>query len=224
MKAPVALLLLLTLATDARAGATLFEVTNSGTSGYVVDGNFNPKLTLTRGVMYTFDVFSPGHPFYIKTVRVTGTGSQYTDGVEGNGATSEQLFFTVPMNAPNTLFYQCGVHGPMGGTINIVDASVGVPGAPTPGAIWLGLATPNPMREEAQFQFGLPRSARVDFVMFDQSGRLVRVLTRGELPAGVHAVRWNGRGPGGNLLPSGLYSYRLRVDGRPFTGRLVLLR
>ena len=55
------------------------------------------------------------HPFEIRT---TNGGSAYTDGVSGpkNGT----QYFTVPMNAPNTLYYQCTAHSNMGNTINIV--------------------------------------------------------------------------------------------------------
>ena len=103
------------------AAPTTFAVSSSGASAYVIDGESNPNLTLVRGQTYVFDVNSPGHPFWIKTQATTGTGSSYNSGVSGNGLSSGQVTFTVPMDAPDRLFYSCQFHGAMRGELNIVD-------------------------------------------------------------------------------------------------------
>jgi hypothetical protein len=71
---------------------------------------------LNRGHTYIF-VNGGGstHPFEI---RVSNNGSAYTSGVSGSQSGTQ--VFTVPMNAPSTLYYQCTSHGGMGNTINIV--------------------------------------------------------------------------------------------------------
>ena len=89
-------------------------------SDYQINSQPDPILTLTRGVTYVFTLSTAGHPFYLKTNSTTGAGDQYTDGVTGNGGQSGVLIFAVPTNAPNTLFYHCGIHGLMGNQINIV--------------------------------------------------------------------------------------------------------
>jgi len=101
--------------------AASLPVSNVGTSAYRIQGTNNPTLTLARGVTYVFSVNAPGHPFWIKTVRSTGTGNAYNTGVTGNGVASGTLTFAVPANAPNTLFYNCQFHSAMTGTLNIVD-------------------------------------------------------------------------------------------------------
>ena len=103
-----------------------YDVTNSGASSYIFNGNgltnsSNPNLTLTKGETYTFTINSPGHPFYINSVQGTGTSNAYNNGVSNNGAVSGTITFTVPSNAPSTLFYNCEFHGSMTGTITIVD-------------------------------------------------------------------------------------------------------
>ena len=98
-----------------------FTVSNSGNSAYVVNGVNNPVLTLTRGQTYTFDITSgAAHPFFIKTVQGNGAGNAYNNGVTNNGATSGTLTFTVPLDAPATLFYNCGNHVPMTAQINVI--------------------------------------------------------------------------------------------------------
>lgn len=222
MRTLIAGLLLCVVATGAQA-QTSFTVVNFGSSAYRIGGVDNPNLNLVRGTTYTFNVTAPGHPFYIKTTRVTGTGSQYTSGVTGQGVTSGALTFVVPMDAPSTLFYQCSVHAGMGGTINITSP-VGVPEGDGPNVAWLGPATPNPAHDGTLFRVGLPREASVSFVLFDLRGRNVRDLARGVLPAGEHLVRWDGRDRAGALAPSGLYFYRLRVEDRVLSGRMVMAR
>lgn len=100
---------------------TTFSVSNSGASAYVIDGSNNPALELVRGQSYVFDVNAPGHPFLIKTQKVAGSGSTYDNGVTGNGLAVGQITFTVPMNAPDQLYYICQFHGSMAGNLNIVD-------------------------------------------------------------------------------------------------------
>ena len=111
-----------------------FNVSSSGASAYVFNDTAqvyfpsnanNPTLYLKRGDIYKFSVNASGHPFYIKTVAGAGTGNQYTSGVSGNGTQVGDITFKVPMDAPDTLYYQCSAHSAMVGTINIMGAGGG---------------------------------------------------------------------------------------------------
>jgi hypothetical protein len=107
------------------AAATNFDVTNSGMSAWVINGTNNPALTLTRGQTYTFNVTVSGHPFWITTARGAGNAEANAfPGVMGNGASPGIVIFTVPTSAPDQLFYQCGFHDPMGGTLTISGPTV----------------------------------------------------------------------------------------------------
>ena len=86
----------------------------------------NPEITVYRGNTYKFNVDAKGHPFYIMTEPfkdlVTADGSTstlYTDGVTNNGADNGTVTFEIPVGAPDTLYYQCGVHDSMNGIINV---------------------------------------------------------------------------------------------------------
>ena len=94
----------------------------NGSSDYTFQGpgfpttQNDPLLYLMRGMTYVFINSTGGsHPFEIRT---TNGGSAYTDGVSGSKTGTQ--YFTVPMNAPNTLYYQCTAHSNMGNTMNIV--------------------------------------------------------------------------------------------------------
>jgi hypothetical protein len=104
-------------------GSDTYTVTNSEASSYTINSSSNPSLTLQRGGTYTFNVSSSGHPFWIKTSQTTGTGSAYNTGVTNNGAQSGTITFTVPNDAPSTLYYICQFHNSMTGVINIVNGT-----------------------------------------------------------------------------------------------------
>ena len=86
------------------------------TNDYASGNNANPTLILFRGFTYQFAINATGHPFFITSMP--GTGS-YTTGVTGNGTSNGTITFTVPMDAPATLYYYCSVHALMNGTITI---------------------------------------------------------------------------------------------------------
>ena len=57
----------------------------------------------------------------IETSIGSGSFNQYNEGITNNGASIGKLTFTVPNDAPSTLYYNCQYHGSMTGKINIVD-------------------------------------------------------------------------------------------------------
>jgi len=125
-----------------------YRVRNSGTSAYVIDFQNNPSLTLARGNTYVFNLTLDGvFPFWIKTQPTTGTGETYTQGVSRNGAVTGLVTFTVPQDAPDTLYYAAQNQAGMQGTLNIVDGTPGTgPGfwiQTTPGVSGTITATPN---------------------------------------------------------------------------------
>jgi len=102
----------------------------------------NPTLTLFRQVTYLFNIQAGSlHPFYIKSnaTFVFGSGNQYTNGVTGNGTHTGFLTFAVPTIAPNQLFYHCGNHDAMSGTLNISNA----PAPPTGEVVLVSLTESN---------------------------------------------------------------------------------
>ena len=116
-------------------GGISFSVTNSGSSAFIFDPSIlgistNPSLTLIRGLTYYFNVNAIGHPFWIKTDPVIGITSSFDDGTDNNGVQTGQLSFTVPYDAPSTLYYICENHSAMQGQIAVVEAGyVGPQGA-----------------------------------------------------------------------------------------------
>jgi len=107
------------------AGGLTYNVVNSGSSAYTVEGNANPTLILIKGFTYYFKVNAAGHPFFIKTISSLGTVNPFTTGVTNNGADVGTVTFTVPFSAPSTLYYNCQYHAGMAGVFNIIESIQG---------------------------------------------------------------------------------------------------
>lgn len=75
---------------------------------------------------------------------------------------------------------------------------------------------PNPFNPATTISFGLPRDARVTMRIFNLLGQQVAEIEGGEMSAGFHHFRWEGKSTQGMHVGSGVYFYRLEaspVDG-----------
>ena len=102
---------------------TTYTVTVSA-SKYYIDGILTKSLTLKKGYTYYFDATDSttnNHPLFIGTTSTGGSYTyEYTSGVTNSRTTTETLTFIVPSDSPSTLYYNCGNHVAMGGTITIM--------------------------------------------------------------------------------------------------------
>ena len=84
---------------------------------------------------------------------------------------------------------------------------------------------PNPMRADGALRYSLTRPGPVKAALFDARGRRVRTLVdEAHAEAGSHGARIDGRGADGDLLPAGIYFYRIETGEGCLSGRLVLLK
>jgi hypothetical protein len=113
-----------------------YRVNNNGTSSWIIDSQNNPTLTLIRGNTYEFNlVQTASHAFYIKTQESFGTTNLWNEGVVNNGGTQGLVTFTVPQDAPDTLYYCNDIEFNLRGQFDIVNATPG-----TGSDFWIQLA------------------------------------------------------------------------------------
>jgi len=77
----------------------------------------------------------------------------------------------------------------------------------------LSRPAPNPFSSAAELSFAVPQASPVSVEVFDVSGRLVRTLIAGALPAGEHAIRWDGANGAGHRVGAGVYFVRMSAPG-----------
>ncbi len=83
---------------------------------------------------------------------------------------------------------------------------------------------PNPFNLQTKIKFSLAEPAMADIDIFDITGRLIYRVYSGFLPAGEHAISWNGRGEHDASLPSGVYFYRLTAGRFVQTKKMCLVK
>jgi hypothetical protein len=85
-------------------------------------------------------------------------------------------------------------------------------------------AEPNPFNPSTTIRFRLPEATSVTLKIYDVTGRTLRLLQRGVLPAGEHGIQWDGRDAGGRLVSSGVYLYAITAGEIDTVEKLVLLK
>jgi hypothetical protein len=94
----------------------------------------------------------------------------------------------------------------------------------TPLTTVLGWSRPNPFTDRSEIRFSLDVPGPVSLSVYDVTGRLVRRLVDDDhFPAAEHSIPWDGRDDEGKRVLSGVYFYRLEVDGVSRTRKMVYL-
>jgi flagellar hook assembly protein FlgD len=63
----------------------------------------------------------------------------------------------------------------------------------------------------------------VTLKVVDISGRVVRTVASGSMPAGPHSAEWDGTDENGNAVPAGIYLYRLEAPGQRADRKITVL-
>ena len=117
-----------TTSTETTSNTFSITVTAQSSSNYILSGSDqngnvsgnDPSISAKVGDSFSFNVNSPGHPFYLIVVSNGGTDSNnLIDGVSNNGASSGTISWTP--TAAGTYYYICEYHPSMLGTITITE-------------------------------------------------------------------------------------------------------
>jgi hypothetical protein len=101
-----------------------------------------------------------------------------------------------------------------------------VEGKPTlPEGFALGKNYPNPFDFQTLIPYRLGGSSSfARLIVYNATGRQVRVLHEGCLPAGLHEAIWDGMDGKGLPVPPGVYFYRLEAGGFAQTSKMLLIK
>ncbi|MHB9031402.1 MAG: T9SS type A sorting domain-containing protein, partial [Candidatus Latescibacterota bacterium] len=126
----------------------------------------------------------------------------------------------VPVNgAPYYYWVQAvGLSGASKAVISTIATAAGEV-AQAPLEFRLGEARPNPFNPGTTIEYDLPGESAITLEVYNISGQKVATIERCRKSAGKHTVVWDARG-----LPSGVYFYTLRADGRVKTGKALLVK
>ena len=96
--------------------------------------------------------------------------------------------------------------------------------AATPSSFWLGHNYPNPFNSSTTIPIFLPEGREVSLEIYTVLGEKVRTLFEGRIEPGNHLLKWDGADDRGGKLSSGVYVYRLRIEGgQMLVGKMLFL-
>jgi hypothetical protein len=73
---------------------------------------------------------------------------------------------------------------------------------------------PNPFNPTTTISFSIPNESKVELTVYNIKGQLVKNLVNDINPAGEHSVAWNGTDENNRPVSSGVYFYKLNVNGK----------
>jgi M6 family metalloprotease-like protein len=83
---------------------------------------------------------------------------------------------------------------------------------------------PNPFNPETTVSFDLAENSTVKLNVYDMKGSLVRTLLTGEMNAGSHNIKWDGKDNNSTSLSSGVYYITLQTAKENFTHKSLMLK
>jgi hypothetical protein len=73
---------------------------------------------------------------------------------------------------------------------------------------------PNPFNPETTIFYELPEQSKVELTIFNMKGQKVKTLLNRTLRAGEYRTIWDGKDENGQPVSSGVYLYKLDINGR----------
>jgi hypothetical protein len=125
-------------------------------------------------------------------------------------------------NPPRLIISYPGDESMTQGTDTVTDVlsqSNGIPGETA-----LQPNFPNPFNIETRMSYSLHEPAQVSMTIYNLLGQRVRALLSGQMPAGKHSIRWNGRDEYAREVPSGIYVVRFSAGDVNVSRKVMVLK
>ena len=108
----------------------------------------------------------------------------------------------------------------------LIDSVTSVRERPASGALTFNLSQnyPNPFNQNTVIQYSLPKSSKVELVIYNLLGQKVRTLVDQTQTAGYKIVYWDGKNDEGEEVASGVYFYKLEYGDYRQTKKMLLLK
>ena len=83
---------------------------------------------------------------------------------------------------------------------------------------------PNPFNSVTKIKYDIAKQAHVSLSIYDLKGRNIISLVNKQENVGAYSVLWNGKDKFGNILPGGIYIYRINSDTFKDTKKFIFLK
>ncbi len=149
----------------------------------------------------------------ITTNMITGAGT--------SSSIHDYLFEDRNITANQTYYYKLAdvdfrgrmqLHGPI-----MITASA-------PSEYTLAQNYPNPFNPETTISFSLKETGYVNLTIYNMNGQIIRTLAAKQYNAGMHSCNWDGRDNNGKTVPSGVYLYKIKVNGYEISRKMEFVK
>ncbi|NQV18780.1 MAG: T9SS type A sorting domain-containing protein [Armatimonadetes bacterium] len=82
---------------------------------------------------------------------------------------------------------------------------------------------PNPFNPETTISFSIHEASKIELSVYNIKGQKVKVIVNDEFEKGTHNIVWNGEDSNDKRVGSGVYFYKLKVNGKEKSVRKCLL-
>ncbi len=76
---------------------------------------------------------------------------------------------------------------------------------------------------ETNIVFNLPEDGKIQLDIFNIRGQKIKTLLNDQITAGEHLVVWDGEDASGKKVGSGLYLYKLNINGKTELAKKCML-
>jgi len=83
---------------------------------------------------------------------------------------------------------------------------------------------PNPFNPVTRIKYDISKQGNVALSIFDITGRKIISLINEKHDAGSYSIYWNGKNDFGEILPGGMYIYRIETDSFSSTKKLLFIK
>ncbi len=83
---------------------------------------------------------------------------------------------------------------------------------------------PNPFNPETTISFEISENGKTAVKIFNVKGQKVKTLLNENLEAGSHSIVWNGKNDNEQQVSSGMYFYKISVNGNQKTNKMLMLK
>ena len=83
---------------------------------------------------------------------------------------------------------------------------------------------PNPFNPSTAITFDLKQREKINLDIYDMNGNQIANLVNNTFTPGTHTVRWQGLTTEGEIVPSGVYLYRLSAGNKSQTRKMLFIK
>jgi hypothetical protein len=176
----------------------------------LADDGVSPDVTAGDGVYAVSVVFADSSQIYTEYKYLVNGAYECADQANRNFTVDADNHDAVgnPQMLPLDVLHQC--------------TTTAAPEIPSRMA--LDQNYPNPFNPSTEIRFTVNRAGPGSLRVYDLKGGLVRSLVEGALREGPHVVTWDGRDAAGDPAATGVYLYRLEVNGEVGVRKMLLVK